>query len=187
MTTIYCSVSEKMKDIYDRFLSQVNLDIKKLIFMYDGIEINENLTIEQIVKEKDKNKDENIYIMKIRVLLSNETKDKIKNIICPECKDSILIQFKDYKINLYGCKKLHKINNLLFKEFEKTQNIDLSIIKCKKCTFFNKAMTEENKFYRCLTCNINLCPNCKNKHENDHLIISHDKINYVCYKHNNPY
>ena len=185
MTTIDCSVSEKMKDIYDRFLSQENLDRKTLNFIYDGDEINENLTIEQIVKEKDKDKDKNIYIMKIIVLFSDEAKDKIKNIICPECKDNILIQFKDYKINCYGCKKHHRINNLLFKEFEKTQKIDLSKIKCDNCCFFNKANSKENEFYKCITCNKNLCYNCKKRHEKEHLIIFHDRINYFCSKHKN--
>ena len=174
-----------MKDIYNRFLSQENLDRKTLNFMYDGDEINENLTIEQIVKEKDKDKDKNIYIMKIIVLFSDEAKDKIKNIICPECKDNILIQFKDYKINCYGCKKHHRINNLLFKEFEKTKKIDLSKIKCDNCCFFNKANSKENEFYKCITCNKNLCYNCKKRHEKEHLIIFHDRINYFCSKHKN--
>ena len=98
---INCSVSEKMKDAYDRYLSTINLDIDGLTFIYDGDEINKNLTIDQIVKEKDKDKEKNRYIMKIQVFGGN----KIKNIICPECKDSIFIQFEDYKINCYGCKK----------------------------------------------------------------------------------
>ena len=125
--------------------------------------------------------------MDIIVLFTGQAKDKIKNIICQECKDNTFIQFKDYKINCYGCQKGHKINNLLFKEFEKTQNIDLSKIKCGYCFYSNKANTIDKEFFKCLTCNNNLCLRCKNNHEKDHLIIFHDKINYFCDKHNSPY
>ena len=178
---IKCSVSEKMKDAYDRYLSKINLNIERLNFTYDGVEINENLTIEEIVKKKDIDKEKNKYIIKIIVLLKELAKNKSKTILCPECKDSTFIQFADYKINFYGCKKQHKINNLLFKEFEKTQNIVLPKIKCDKCNNFNEAND------KCFTCDKNLCHSCKNIHEQRHLIISHDKINYFCPKHNNPY
>ena len=92
---INCSISEKMKDAYDRYLSKINLDINRTTFIYDGDEINENLTIGEIVKEKDKDKEKNRYIMEIKVLSRNKEKN-IKNIICPECNDSIFIQFEDY-------------------------------------------------------------------------------------------
>ena len=183
---INCSVSEKMKDAYDRYLSKINLDISELTFIYDGDEINENLTIGEIVKEKDRDKEKNRYIMEIKVLSRNKEKN-IKNIIYPECNDSIFIQFEDYKINCYGCKKKHEINNLLFKEFEETQNINLSKIKCDNCIYANKANTENNIFYKCLTCDKNLCPECESEHNEKHLIIFYDKINYFCPKHNNPY
>ena len=56
-----------------------------------------------------------------------------KDIICPECKENILLDFENYKINLKGCKNNHKINNILFKEFEETQKIDISQIICDIC------------------------------------------------------
>jgi len=176
-----------MKDACDRFLSRVNLNKEELKYMYYGNEIDEDFTIEEIVKEKDKDKDKNIYKMKIIVLFNDKAKEKIKDIICPECKDNILIKFEYYKINCYGCIKQHEIKNLLFDEFEKTQIRDLSIIKCDICLIFNKANTNNHEFYKCLTCNNNLCPKCKNKHKNGHMIKSHDKIHYYCHKHNYPY
>ena len=35
-----------------------------------------------------------------------------KDIICPECKENILLDFQNYKINLKGCKNNHEINNI---------------------------------------------------------------------------
>ena len=32
--------------------------------------------------------------------------------ICPECKENILINIKDFKIDLYGCKNNHKFNTI---------------------------------------------------------------------------
>ena len=43
------------------------------------------------------------------------------------------MKIKDYKISLFECKNGHKIDNLSFDEFEKTQNIDLSKIICNIC------------------------------------------------------
>ena len=49
--------------------------------------------------------------------ISNMKKKENDNIIisndfiCPECKENILINIKDFKIDLYGCKNNHKFNN----------------------------------------------------------------------------
>ena len=58
------------------------------------------------------------------------TKIKSKIIICPQCNENIKINIKDYKINLFECKNKHKINKIFFNEFENTQLIDLTKIKC---------------------------------------------------------
>ena len=63
---------------------------------------------------------------------------KSKNIICPSCKENAKMKFKYYKITLYDCKNNHTINDILFDEFVKSQNIDLSKIKCNKCNLNNK-------------------------------------------------
>ena len=48
--------------------------------------------------------------------ISNMKKKENDNIIisndfkCPECKENILINIKDFKIDLYGCKNNHKFN-----------------------------------------------------------------------------
>ena len=55
---------------------------------------------------------------------------KSKDVICPECKENILMKIKDYRINLYECKNNHTKNNILFDEYENLQKIDISKIKC---------------------------------------------------------
>jgi hypothetical protein len=86
-----------------------------------------------------------------------------------------------------GCKNNHQFKNILFKDFEKTQLINLENIKCDICKENNKSNTYENKFYKCCECNINLCPLCKNKHDINHNISNYDKNKYICLKHNEAF
>ena len=43
---------------------------------------------------------------------------KSKEVICPECNENILINVKNYKINLIDCKNGYIETNLLFEEYE---------------------------------------------------------------------
>ena len=45
-------------------------------------------------------------------------------------------------------------------------------------------MTFNNSFYKCFTCNKNLCPLCQSKHNNLHNIINYNDKNYICNIHN---
>ena len=45
-----------------------------------------------------------------------------KDIICPTSKENSLIDIKDYKININGCKNKNQNENLLLNLFEETQN-----------------------------------------------------------------
>ena len=106
-----------------------------------------------------------------------------KDIICPECKENILINIKDFKINLYECKNKHKINNILLYNYENTQKIDISTIICNICNKNDKKDINENEFYICNTCNKNMCSLCKSIHDKNHIIINYDDKNYICKKH----
>ena len=112
---------------------------------------------------------------------------KPKNIICPDCGEDILIQFENYKINLFECKNSHERREILLEDFEKIQIIDLKKINCDICKVNNKANSHNNAFYKCGKCNKNLCPLCKSKHDKNHNIINYDKIHYICNKHIEPY
>ena len=66
----------------------------------------------------------NVLVYDTEIEIKENDIIKSKNIICPECKESIKMEIKDYKINLYGCKNKHRIENILLNEFEETQYID---------------------------------------------------------------
>ena len=78
----------------------------------------------------------------------------------------------------------------MFNEFFDFQKIDESKIICDKCMGVDKNKKSEvnnNLFYKCLICNINLCPLCKDKHDKMHLIINYDFKNYICIEHGERY
>jgi len=184
---IQSNFNEKLKDIIDKYTSKISIDKNTLIFLYSGKSIDEELRLcEMIGKEKD-NK---IKILVYSIYDINDTYASIiksKYIICPKCKENIQFEIKDYKIHLYECKNGHSFDNILLNEFEKTQYIDISKIICKKCKEKNKGNTSENEFYKCLTCNINLCPLCKCSHDKSHDIINYDQKNYICQNHKEIY
>ena len=134
-TLIQCEENEKIKDICNRFSTKIGKLSNDLLFVYNGNSLNHNLTelsFEQIANKIDKeNCKMNLLVYEINKI-ENNTTIKPKEIICPECKESIRINIKDYKIKLFECKNGHNINMLL-NEFEKTQFIDESKIKCDKC------------------------------------------------------
>ena len=170
---IQCNKNEKMKDIFERFTNKSLIDKNLIYYLYNANKINEELTFEKLVN------DNNLNIIKILVQSIDEESNKSKiiksnNIICPECKENAKIKIEDYKIKLYECKNNHIIDNILLEEYEDTQNIDISKIKCENCKDKNKGNTHENLFFRCNKCKINICPLCKTKHDKSHNIINYE-------------
>ena len=112
---------------------------------------------------------------------------KSKNIIiCPKCGEKAKIDFKNYKISL-TCKNNDITNDILFKEFEKTQYKDESKIICGNCKTKTKSEEVDNIFYRCILCKLNLCPLCKTTHEKEHIIINYEQMEFICNTHNQAY
>ena len=122
-------------------------------------------------------------------LNQNETKGiiKSKEVICPKCQENILINFDNYNITLYNCKNKHKEKSISFNKFEETQKIDLSKKICNSCKERSKSNVFNNEFYKCITCNIDLCPLCLKQHNQNHNIINHENLNYTCHNHHEPY
>ena len=182
-TTIQCDAKEKMKDILKRLSYQLGIDLNKINFFYYGEKINEELTFIDIIKQKDKESNEiNIYVIDI-----NEKIKISKEIICPICKENIFIEINDYHINLLNCKNNHSIKNLYIQDFENTQKIDLSKIICDICKSNNKNETHNNEFYKCLNCNLNICPDCKSVHDENDILINYEKKNFICNIHYQNY
>jgi len=132
-----------------------------------------------------KRKKMNVVVMDKEEADKDKSIVKSKDIICPECNQNIMMDINKFKINLFDCKNLHKVDNILLNEFEKTQMINLSYIICDICKTQNKSNAAA--FFLCYTCNIKLCSTCKENHDNSHNIINYDKANYNCSKHNKPF
>ena len=159
-----------------------------LIYLYNGDRINKELKFKEQANEIDKTR----MKMDILVIKIEDDSDGIKklasnDIICPTCNENILIDIKDYKINLNDCKNNHNKENILLNKYEETQKIKLNDIKCNICEINNKSNTYNNEFFICNTCNKNICPLCKSKHDKGHFIINYDDKNYICKKHNEPF
>jgi hypothetical protein len=125
----------------------------------------------------------NVLVNLVYVHIDKNVYIKSKDIICPECNESCRIGVENYKIKLYDCINNH-INVINVKDFQEKQKINISNIICEECNIKNKGNTYNNEFYKCLTCNKNICLLCKNKHVSNHNLINYEQKNYICQKHN---
>ena len=192
ITSIECKKEDFIKDICIIFASKIGYDIKTLFFLHNGERLNLDLNLTFDDEANSIDKDSNI--MTFLVYQSSNSINPFKNelqkskdIICPECSDNCRINIRNFKIKFYGCKNKHRINNILLDEFNNTQLINNSLIKCNICNQNNKKDILNNQFFQCLTCNKSICIFCNSKHDKNHKIIDYDKKNYICKKHNNKY
>ena len=135
-------------------------------------------------------KGKNICILVYDLMGKEEEKKSIiksKEILCPECNESIRINISNYKIRLYNCKNRHCKDNILFKEFDNMLNVDISKIICDNCKKKNKGDSHDNLFYRCNNCKQNLCVVCKSIHNKSHNIVDYDIRNNKCEFHGEQY
>ena len=127
--------------------------------------------------------------MKININEGNENINQVSNnnkssqIICPKCSENCKISIKNFKIKLYGCSNKHCTKNILLEDFENTQNIDKSNIKCSSCKISYKDNSEENNIYLCCNCKKNFCNKCKIEHNKSHELINYKEKHYICQKH----
>jgi hypothetical protein len=156
-----------MGNIYKRYVKKIQVDLDNLFFLCNGSMINQEVKLKNILKEREK------IINMIVYELENDEDNEInlkqsKHIICPICNEICLIKLNDYRISFSNCKNGHRFTNITFEEFFDFQTIDESKLICDKCEEENKNKKSEvinNLFFKCCTCNINLCPLCKYNHE----------------------
>ena len=184
---------EKMINIYEKYAKEIKVDLNNLYFLYNGSMITKEKELKTII-----NRNQNIINI-IVCELDNDEENEIKliqskDIICPICNEICLINFNDYRITFSDCKNGQRFTKIMLDEFFDFQKIDESKIICDNCDGEDKTKKSEvnnNLFYKCYTCNINLCPLCKNKHEKNydkkHLIINYDIKNYLCNEHGERY
>ena len=188
ITTLSCQENETMEEICKRYAFKSSININNIYFLYGGNKVNLQSSYNQIINRIDKErKMMSILVYEINnagILEQKIIRSKLP--ICIKCKENARFELKDYKINLYGCKNNHIMNNIFIKEYEANQKIDLSKIECNKCKR-KKYETYNNEMHVCLECNNLLCPLCKNNHNKEHSLINYDLRNYICNKHNNMY
>ena len=183
-TIILCQEDEKMEEICKRYKVKSLIDINNVHFLYNGNQINLQLTYNQIINFTDRQRrmmSVLVYSINSTIVSNNNKKISSDFPICLKCKESVIFELKDYKINLLGCKNNHNINNIFINEYN--NYIDLSQIECNNCKK-KKYDIYNNEMYICIGCNILLCPLCKNIHNKEHNIINYDLKNYICNKHN---
>ena len=192
---IQCNLTDSVKDIIDKFLTKSKAKKENVGFLHSGKILdkqNEQLALEKLINTEEKEIGQ-IKILVIEIDNKNEDyenqRDMVKSkniIICPKCGEKAKIDFKNYKISL-TCKNNDITNDILFKEFEKTQYKDESKIICGDCKTKTKSEALNNIFYRCISCNLNLCPLCESKHDKEHIIINYEQIEFICNTHNQTY
>ena len=186
---ILCSEKELMKDIINRYSIKSKIEINSIYCLYAGDKIDENLTLEKIIRKEDKNKkkiDILVYSKKEENRDHNKSKVKSTQAICPECGEITLLNLKNYNLSM-NCKKNHKFDKMNFEDFDKKQIIDESKIICENCRNANKSTSFNKVFFICLICKKNLCPLCKTSHEKSHYFIKYEEKDSICYDHRDNY
>ena len=188
---VQCEKDKKFKDILKSLKLKPKSEGKTLIYLYNEIRINNDLSFNEIANSEDKTRNKmNILVIESDEKISpsqNNCIIKSNKIICPECQNDIKFDIDDYVIELYECKNKHEKDNIFLDEFDSTQNINISKIICENCRKYNKGNINNNIFYRCISCKMNLCPTCFSNHNKNHNIINYDDKNYICEEHNKTY
>ena len=189
-TTIQCNIEDSMEMIIQKFLAKcTNKSVIDFYFIYNGEILDINQTFKKAANLRDKERNVmNVLVGEKQEEEKEATSLKKSNyIICPQCNEIANISINDYRISFQECKNDHKIKNILFNEFERTQLIDESKIKCDECKKTKKSETFENTFFICYSCDKFLCPLCKNIHNKEHHLINYEQKDFTCRKHFESY
>ena len=187
ITKVQGNLDDPFKISINKFLQKSSLEPDNVFFIVNGKPINFEEKIEkQISKMNKENKKCKVLVQLLESSPIIPKYEKSKDIICPKCYEPCRIKIENFHISLFGCINNHT-NTYKIKDFFDSQEINISSIKCEKCNLKNKSDYSNNEFYKCLTCNINLCLLCKTVHPLNHNIIIYDQKNYLCNKHNEPF
>ena len=111
-TLIQCKKEEKMKDICNKFITKIGIDINSIYFIYGGKQLNLELTFNEQANAMDKNSNEMcilVYETKNSTIINENNSKKIsKEIICPICHENCRIKINDFKIKLFDWKMAMK-------------------------------------------------------------------------------
>ena len=185
---IECSSDEKFKNIIDKLFQILGENRKNVYILYNGIILNQELSFNQCANNLDKSrKYMNVIVFEMQNVEEPQQKViKSKYIICPKCHENAFFEIKNFQISIFGCKNGHITEKLNIKEFQESQQIDISKIKCDFCQS-SKYESIDNKFFVCNSCEKNICPRCKENHDRTHKIKIYEEKQFYCKKHNDIY
>jgi len=188
---IQCNVQNTLAQIFDKFLNKVfpganennKIDINDYIFFINGNEI----------KKEQKIKDLNLGGANENKIIMITIRKRSKVMKCPICEcNNCIIRINNFGLYFSDCKyKEHKCVKI-FADYEASQKIDFSKIKCIQC---GKTQKEDLKdFYKCLNCTMPkctyyLCDKHSNEHNKNrkeidkHNLIKYDEKYYYCSNH----
>ena len=117
--TIQTNKNEKMDDIISKLPIKADSDLNRSTFLYSGGLLKRNLTLDNISNKTDNERKR----MEVLVMSQNDMNDdndikdyiKSKEIICNVCKELCKINIYDYKISLYDCKIIIKLQIYILK------------------------------------------------------------------------
>ena len=112
-TIIQCNENDKLEDIIKKLCLKIEKNKEEMIFLYNGNIINDQLTFNEIANMEDKQRKQISIIITYNKIIINKNLKKSKYIICQRCNEIAKIDIKDFKIQLYGCKNNHIIENLI--------------------------------------------------------------------------
>ena len=194
--------TERFEIVAKKFANDNQIQLKDIFFLSNGRVIDMDDIINNIMSSLERQNNEmKILVIPLKTIINinnyvnninnnNIIKNNINNndngdihyheVICPFCKEYCEFEMKNYRITLSGCKNGHKMENIKLNEYLNHQKIDYSKIFCDECKTRNRAEIPNKEFYKCLRCNMNLCPLCSNNHEYSHKIINYDFKNFIC-------
>ena len=171
ITVIQAELDELFQVVINKYLQKSLLDSKSIYFLANGEQMNPQQTLgNQMNKINKQNKKMKVLVQTFEGGNNNvKVFSQIEQIICPICHEPCRIKIENYQIKLSECINNHS-KIMKIKDFPNSQRINISEIICEKCRIKNKGNCSNNEFYKCLTCNQNLCLLYRAKHDLNHNI-----------------
>ena len=98
---IQTNLEEKMINVFTKFATKSNENLEKFFFLYNGASLENESTIDQVINKEDRKKSQMVILVNLLDFVDENEKDSLilsKETICPNCKSSIKMNMKDYKI-----------------------------------------------------------------------------------------
>jgi len=190
ITLVQNESNDIFQSVINKFLAKYpKLDQKSLTFLANGRQLDPNSSIESQISKINKENG----IVRVLVDLTRENINDIlidsKEVICPHCKESCRIKIEKGRFILFDCDNNHDSSTINIIDFPQTQKVNLSKIICDDCKKEEKNMglSYKHNFYKCLTCQNNVCLTCEPKHDPNHNLIKYDQKNFICPSHNDSF